>query len=162
MTNDSEDLCSICHVDMNGCNQDSIYTIPDCGHKFHTGCIVNWFRVSDGSCPYCRQGAQNSNRFRSLGQQAEVIKLWKRLARRKDCPVAVKKLCTKIRRAKASVTQANKEDRELRRKHRDIVVSLSKSRRKKWANRSRQRQLERQLAALPPLPIIRFLQPGSS
>ena len=28
----------------------------ECGHKFHTECIVAWFRSGQSSCPLCRDG----------------------------------------------------------------------------------------------------------
>lgn len=27
----------------------------ECGHKFHTGCIISWFRSGKTECPYCRK-----------------------------------------------------------------------------------------------------------
>ena len=34
-------MCSICHEELNG----DIYTLPECNHKYHTNCIITWFRT---------------------------------------------------------------------------------------------------------------------
>jgi hypothetical protein len=44
-----DDLCVICLSHM---EEDEKYTI-DCQHTFHTKCIMEWFRRSNGNCPCC-------------------------------------------------------------------------------------------------------------
>lgn len=46
----NEELCPICLSNMDDTN--NIYRI-ECGHKFHTECIMKWFRSSKGQCPCC-------------------------------------------------------------------------------------------------------------
>ena len=56
------DSCTICHADFAEDPQ-PCHTL-ECGHKFHTDCIVRWFREGRGMsydrrggvCPLCRQG----------------------------------------------------------------------------------------------------------
>lgn len=43
-------LCPICLSTMD--EPDKIYKL-DCNHKFHTDCIIEWFRKSKGNCPCC-------------------------------------------------------------------------------------------------------------
>ena len=45
----TDDLCVICLSHM---EEDEKYTI-DCQHTFHTKCIMEWFRRSNGNCPCC-------------------------------------------------------------------------------------------------------------
>ena len=40
--------CSICH-----CNEGSPFVL-ECDHKFHTDCIMAWFRSGHSTCPMCR------------------------------------------------------------------------------------------------------------
>lgn len=44
------DICMICHESY---DSSSCYILPECGHKFHTNCIITWFRNGDSRCPYC-------------------------------------------------------------------------------------------------------------
>jgi hypothetical protein len=30
------------------------YKLPECGHIFHTNCIISWFRQGSNLCPMCR------------------------------------------------------------------------------------------------------------
>ena len=160
MNDCTTELCAICHEDMKGHNDYSLYEM-ECGHKFHAKCIAGWFRVSDGSCPYCRAGAQNPNNMWSTRRYSgELVKLWKRLARRNDCPFVVRKICEKIKEAKASEVSASKEERQLRRQNQDILNEIRRIRAKKWSAVRRWHKLERELVTLPPLPILRYLQPN--
>lgn len=42
------DVCSICHADLT-----DGYELPDCGHRYHMNCIVQWFRSYSSRCPLC-------------------------------------------------------------------------------------------------------------
>ena len=49
--------CSICYTDMD-CNDESLVTALQCGHEFHTNCMVSiqaWFEKNPNTCPYCWQ-----------------------------------------------------------------------------------------------------------
>ena len=45
----NEDVCPICLDKLEG---KPTYKIQ-CGHTFHTDCIMKWFRSSSGNCPCC-------------------------------------------------------------------------------------------------------------
>ena len=42
--------CGICREELE-CGQ--CYTLPECNHRYHTNCIISWFRNGDSRCPYC-------------------------------------------------------------------------------------------------------------
>ena len=48
---DEKELCSICFSQLTG--EDS-HTL-ECEHKFHTHCILKWFRSKQDTCPLCRE-----------------------------------------------------------------------------------------------------------
>jgi hypothetical protein len=51
--------CMICREEME-CTQ--CYTLPECNHKYHTNCLISWFRNGDPRCPYCgNKGINNVN-----------------------------------------------------------------------------------------------------
>lgn len=125
---EGEEVCVIC--------QDTLgklptYILPECGHKYHTHCIVTWFRHRpssqdnngpDGRCPMC--GNQGINHIcnkrtrhwrgrvgRSRHSEAEKIryKVIMREAKKPDAPRDLIKLIKKHSMAKDSyaVTQAS-------------------------------------------------------
>ena len=156
-----EDICAICRVSMNSENS-ATYCIPECGHRFHSNCVIQWFRVSNGSCPYCRAACINAPvraRRRYGTVPVELTKLWKQLARRKDCPLLVKRKCQRVAKAKAAKEAASKKLTQFRRVHREKFKKWSVLRRKKYSTITRWKKLEHELASLPPLPIMRYLQP---
>jgi hypothetical protein len=61
---DNDEICMIC--------QDSLscavkYKLPECGHEYHTHCVVAWFRNGDSRCPYCgNKGVNNNNENKKI------------------------------------------------------------------------------------------------
>ena len=47
---DPDEQCMICHENINKCQT---YKLPECGHEYHTHCLISWFRNGDSRCPYC-------------------------------------------------------------------------------------------------------------
>ena len=52
------DICVICQEDLCG----NIYELPECGHKYHTNCIMHWFRTKHDNCPLCQNQGINYTR----------------------------------------------------------------------------------------------------
>lgn len=84
--------CPICLSNMD--DEKLIYKL-DCNHVFHTDCIMQWFRKSDGQCPCCLDNPYNNDgeklkRF-YLGywNQAYInqrCSSLRKLLRKNDCP----------------------------------------------------------------------------
>ena len=52
-------LCAVC---LDACEEGGdrgSHTLP-CGHVFHAGCIVSWFRRLNTTCPVCRQEEEDT------------------------------------------------------------------------------------------------------
>lgn len=49
------EICAICQEDLCG----NIYELPECGHKYHTNCIMHWFRTNHNTCPLCQNQGIN-------------------------------------------------------------------------------------------------------
>lgn len=65
------DHCLICHDDI---SSESNYTLPECNHKYHVNCIIQWFRLGNSNCPYCNSSPNiksNSYDFYSMRQQTQ-------------------------------------------------------------------------------------------
>ena len=53
----NEDVCPIC---LDKLNKKETYKLS-CKHTFHTDCIMQWFRKSDGQCPCCLDNPYNND-----------------------------------------------------------------------------------------------------
>ena len=54
---EDQPLCLICHDFIDTENN---YTLPECKHKYHTKCIIEWFKRGDNRCPYCQNRGINN------------------------------------------------------------------------------------------------------
>ncbi|XP_067046074.1 E3 ubiquitin-protein ligase TTC3-like isoform X3 [Acropora muricata] len=58
-----EDMCVICHEDM---NLTSIVVTLECGHRYHSHCIRKWLLGEQSTCPTCRVHALLPDEFPRL------------------------------------------------------------------------------------------------
>ena len=56
MIQNEECKCSIC---FNTIEKKDEYILPECKHKFHTNCIMTWFRMGHNKCPLCNNPGVN-------------------------------------------------------------------------------------------------------
>ena len=99
----SNEMCVICHDDLVG----DIYTLPECPHKYHTNCIVHWFRAGHNTCPLCNHQGINGVSDLHWGWRAAAMENYKKLRRKsrsKTASIELKKEITKIKR----IEQKNK------------------------------------------------------
>jgi hypothetical protein len=47
----ADNECSICFAAI---KQEESHSLKECGHTFHTECIMKWFRSKQDTCPLCR------------------------------------------------------------------------------------------------------------
>tara|TARA_B100000900_G_C20559538_1_gene708263 strand:+ start:822 stop:1403 length:582 start_codon:yes stop_codon:yes gene_type:complete len=52
------DICAICRETLDDNSQ--VFMLPECEHKFHTECIVHWFRYGRQTCPLCNNTGAGS------------------------------------------------------------------------------------------------------
>ena len=60
------DICVICQEDLCG----NIYELPECTHKYHTNCIMHWFRANHNNCPLCQNQGINYNEAYKLANES--------------------------------------------------------------------------------------------
>lgn len=66
----NDDICLICHDVLEGHH---CYTLPECKHCYHTGCIVTWFRLENQrNCPYCGNKGINN-----VSNQTNITGRWR-------------------------------------------------------------------------------------
>ena len=146
MSNDSNDICAICHDNL---GSENIYTLPECNHKFHINCIMTWFRMKHETCPLCNNKGINSSNA-EINEQAnngnwlsrrKYLKLYSivsKKSRGKNASKEMKNEVEKVRRYQKKFDDFKKERREwLKSKtsdltNRQIVSKFDQYRRKQW------------------------------
>ncbi len=106
MSDEFNEICSICHENMNIIDNDEMYELPECKHYFHTNCILTWFRAGHNRCPLCNnEGINNKNmsinlinntlnnyswQYKSKLLNDNYIKM-RNISRKKNAPKGLKK-----------------------------------------------------------------------
>ena len=108
--NDNGELCVIC---LSQLGEDD-YSL-DCNHKYHTKCIVEWFRKGNSNCPLCNDNPlveQESYFFGNplINERCSLIR--RKFGRKKDCPPTLKKAIEKLRDLETKQKEAEKNKRE--------------------------------------------------
>ncbi len=133
---EEEDKCAICQE---GLSIAQTYKLPECGHTFHTHCIVTWFRtrpsndnigsfdalVQGGSCPCCgNKGINNiSSKKKSrhrlhygFGNSNIInsrLSYLKRYSKRSDSPKELGQLFKKYDSAKEAINKAKENKKKI-------------------------------------------------
>jgi len=93
---ETTETCSICLTNLNDSNIDDF--ILSCNHKFHTECILNWFRSVNGggNCPLCNDNPFMNNETTinnnyPRGFIDERFKILSKHSRKKNSPQTLQK-----------------------------------------------------------------------
>ena len=128
----SDAECCICQAEFasQGPDADETAHTLDCGHRFHTRCIVRWFRSSTTAvgCPICRDvpafsggddESEDETASTTLTESAELCLHEREMnmllrehlcfARRKICPHAVKAKVRKYRQARDNMVKKRRD-----------------------------------------------------
>lgn len=136
--NNTIDQCPICLDDIS----DNSYTL-ECNHKYHTECIVKWFRNNNNTCPLCKDVKDYSNL--SYWTKIETIQEIKKLGRRKSCPDGIRKILNKIKKVKENEKNFRKSFMEFKNKNKQILKDFCIMRTKRYKFSRSIRRYERQL-----------------
>ena len=160
----NDDVCSIC---LDNLNKEQIYQLPECGHKYHTNCIMQWMRSGHCKCPYCgnigdglHTNNDNNQIYYSFFNHDQYIVL-RRFSRRKDAPIKLKKQITQLKTLEQKLKKIHKQYTELLSKS-GIFKTLNKQyikfRKDKWLINSRIRRLKRDICTsnfITPLILVK-------
>ena len=153
--NVSEDnSCYICYENFSENNQNDTFALPQCNHKFHSLCILQWFYSNSNnsnSCPYCRQVNDNSVSaqltrnydmdrswmFRRIANQSK-FQLLEKINKRRSAPVELKRAFSKYKLLKQKAEQMKRAQKEFL--SRQDVKAIKKETRKYQTNLMRLRR----------------------
>lgn len=136
-----DDICPICPICQESYSEGgNITELEDCNHKFHTQCIITWFRSpnSQGTCPCCRN--TSSHIYNRMGVYERATWLTRK-SRAKSAPKELKKLAQKLK-----LSQQRQKDNEKLRKEwikKPEVKEVFKKDRELWRKKCRDRSRTR-------------------
>jgi hypothetical protein len=110
--------CTICLQ----ASDEGAHELP-CGHSFHTGCILHWFRVGHRECPNCRSEETEACLARKTPAQRIAM-----LRRKRTLPLVVR---TQLRRhdaARDAARQASVQLRAFRTTHKQVIQEWNRLR----------------------------------
>ena len=168
------EVCMICREEL---SEAPVYKLPECGHHYHTHCIIAWFRNGDNRCPYCGNKGINNNeslnnrtrsnaynwRRRAFLYRTEVgdIKLSeiKKFGKTPEAPKLLKKQLAKYEESKKNLSLVKEELKnfKIKLKNEPLIYNQAqqeyrKLRTKKWhaeGNICRMRQILNELNIVP-------------
>lgn len=151
-----ENNCPICFECL---DSKSAYKL-ECGHEFHSECIIQWFRYPEngGTCPMCRSAGRSLRNKSFMDRKACLknnIAFSKRVGAPKHLKTLVKRYKTmqKKRRERLAEFRAWKKSEDGLR-FKELHKIYRKGLRNQWAGyRCPEGCLERQIANYPIIPI---------
>ena len=117
-----EEVCSICYEIL---HENFSHTITECEHKFHSSCLIEWFRTSNNTtCPYCRnikdRELNSYNRYNHI-----IFNMKVKFSKTKKSPKEFTKLVNEYQKLKIKVRSLDKEYKEVCNKVNKINYNLS-------------------------------------
>lgn len=137
------DRCVICQEDLCG----NIYELPECGHKYHTNCIMHWFRTNHNSCPLCQNQGINYNTAYEQANQENYLgrRIWSEYyknavahTRKKNADPEIVKRVKAVQKTINKDKQAKKDFKTWKGEisnditNHDVYKQYTKFREKKW------------------------------
>jgi hypothetical protein len=135
-------LCSICLTDLHQNN--NTHNIPECGHTFHSNCLIDWLRIGDRTCPMCR-GVQNNRRR----LKPNILRMLIAYSKRKNAPKPLVKLVTKYKKIKEELDTSVKKVTSYKKTHKDIFKEKYKLLSQKWTKMRKFRAIKDELLSIP-------------
>lgn len=142
--------CTIC-----ACADDGSKTTTtlDCGHTFHVGCILEWFRYEHTTCPNCRSEGGVREWIAQTPTQC-LTRLRRR--RRSSLPWELQRGLTKVETTRERIKELRRVCRTFRRDHAEVFREARALERKVYEAHERyDRQVnELALAATGHVPLL--------
>lgn len=117
-TGEETGSCAVCHDDLT----EGVHELG-CGHRFHTACVLNWFRRGAQTCPSCRDPGLRAedSPIGALSLHARASTL-RKLSQRKSAPKKLVALVRKVKRAEQNLVEAKVAVREHRLENKNVLA----------------------------------------
>jgi hypothetical protein len=155
-----KDICAICHENL----EDNIAQIPECNHKFHSECVITWFRMGKSKCPYCNTEFAHKKKStppRHIFRRNLICEEYKDIynySRRKNANPKIKKQVKKITDLNKSLITITKEFNKMiksDKSYKEVMKYKRKYRDKKWRLKRKIYSLKRKVVSyVNIIPII--------
>ena len=104
--NDYDNLCGICHEKF---DTEQCYTLPECNHKYHTNCIITWFRNGYQNCPHCNNNP--TNLYSNFGNTKLTLSTIRNFSRNKKSPKYLKSYFNKLNKYRNKHKELKKQQK---------------------------------------------------
>jgi hypothetical protein len=137
-----DNSCPVCLVELGNC---AVHVL-ECGHSYHTHCIVKWFRSGSPQCPICRSAGsdteasssecetsqseyediENEIHSMNLGQLRLTVRPYIRASRFLGCPRNLKAAVAVYQRADIAMKESKIKVADYRRRSNGPFAPLHK------------------------------------
>ena len=163
---DYDNMCLICHEELNETPNNEKYTL-ECKHKYHTACIVTWFRSGNDNCPYCGDKGVNQNKnikkqnYYWKGNKDETYSAIIHFSRRKDAPPKLINMIKKLKSMEENLKNIKTEQSEFLNKNiesskltvTDVLKIQSDYKNKIWKKYREITKYKREITNYPIIPL---------
>ena len=146
----NEERCSICYDSLKDKQSHKL----SCNHSFHTDCIIDWFRMGNSSCPYCRDTVSNQSSFIKTKWKVTFLRNY---SKRKNAPKILIKHVLLLKKEEEKYKTLTKNITELSKSSGKLNELLTKKRRligQKWRCFRNIRNYKKTLIELNIIPLI--------
>ena len=138
----NEDICSICYESLETEDHfNKIYNL-ECNHRFHTECIMKWFRNKNSTCPLCNDSI---NYELNYIDKITALNDIKKLGRNQKCPTKIKRILLKLEKNKIKQKESQLELKNFKNTYKKQLKEYSKLNSNKWKFARKKRLIEREL-----------------
>ena len=141
--------CPIC---LDPLGEDNIHTL-ECGHNFHTDCIVKWFRGGSGDCPSCRDNPEVGVRMWDVRIRSTMVI---RVGNRKNAPPEIKRAVRSMKRTDKLRKEASADLTAFKREHGATIKEYRRLRSRSYRLKHQLYNKKRELGMMhcPGLPSV--------
>ena len=107
-------VCVVCREPQDDGNSIAL----ECGHRFHPGCILQWFRSGNSTCPLCREHPTEIVNFLDTRARYSILR---RMSRNRSAPPALRQAVERLRRVEGRITEATRSSTSHAREHRTVI-----------------------------------------